>query len=161
MNPLSRYLDTVGDGTGTKQATGDYSVTPQDFKIVGERYIMKRIHRLIVAIEDTNGSTVQEYGNLGAALTNGITLTYTRNGDSIDLTDGLPIKSNGDWGRLCYDVAHQDWGAGNEVILVRFSFDKFYDRGLILDTPNCSLVANCNDNLTGLVSHLFMVQGED
>src|SRR4030067_28921 len=30
---LFRYLDTVGDGSGTKTANGNYSVTPQNFLI--------------------------------------------------------------------------------------------------------------------------------
>jgi len=156
---LSRYLDTDGDGTGTKNATGNYSGAVEEFYITpaaGERF---DIARLIVNIEDTGGGTVQEYGNIGTALSNGIEV-YVENEHGtkmFDITDDVPILSNGDWARLCHDVVWLDKGSGNDHITARLSFNKFADE-IHLEAGQ-KFIVTVNDDLTGLVAHYFKVQG--
>lgn len=157
---FSRYLDTNGIGTGTKNANGDYSTVSDIFYIQPPAGTQYEINRMIVEIEDTAGFQAEEYGNLGAALTNGITVRE-QNGDGtvIDLTDGIPIKTNAGWGALCYDVDLKTWGAGDEVLLVRWTFatagNPLFLNGDSLDRLEVIL----NDNFTGLVEHYFLVQG--
>lgn len=156
---LFRYLDTVGDGNGTKNANGNYSVTSDDFKITppaGERYA---ISRMIVEVEDTSGMQAEEYGNLGAALTNGIQVLVVDDGDTtiLDLTDGEAIKTNAGWGSHCYDVALKSWGAGDELLLARWTFARTGSR-LLLES-GYSLLVRLNDDFTGLVGHYFFVNG--
>ena len=86
-NNLYRYLDTVGDGTGTKIATGNYSVMADDFKISPGATERFEIHRMVVFIEEDARMSLEEYGGMGVALTNGI-----------------PVKTNGGWSRIGGDI---------------------------------------------------------
>jgi len=157
---ISRYLDDVGDGSGNKNANGDYT-TPDIFFIqpgAGEIY---RIARLIISVEDGTGFTAVKYGNL-AALTNGIQIRVQ--GDSgtiIDLTDNVPIKSNSHYGRTCYDVALKDWGAGDQLLCARWTFEK-HGQMLRLDGDADGgerLEVLLSDNFTGINFHYFLAQG--
>jgi len=156
---LSRYLDTAGNGTGTKNAIGNYAGAVEEFYIepaAGEKY---EIARLIVTIEDTGGGTAQEYGNIGVALTNGIEVILENEyGTTMsDLTDGVPVKTNGDWSRLCYDVNWIDKGSGNDYITVRWTFAKSGDT-ISLEAGQ-RLTVQLNDSFVGLITHYFLVQG--
>ena len=156
---IYRRLDTVGDGTGAKSAIGDYSLAAQDFKITAPPAYQYEVARMIVSIEDTAGFQAAEYGNLGAALTNGVSVLVTNSsGDTIlDLTDGAPVKSNAQWSSLCYDADLKTWGAGNELLAVRWTFTKAGEP--ILLKPGQSLVVRLNDDFSGLIGHVFEVQG--
>ena len=60
---ISRFLDTNGNGTGTKNANGNYSGAAEIFYIqppAGSRY---QINRLIVEVEDAAGMIATEYGS--------------------------------------------------------------------------------------------------
>lgn len=157
---LSRYLDTNGDGTGTKNAVGNYSGGAQSFKLAPPASTIYRVHRLLVTIEDTSGMTPTEYGNLGAVLTNGITVRV-HNGTStvVDLTDGLPVKSNEQWGALCFDAVLRSWGAGNDVLAVRWTFSAAGVPLRLDGDASEVLELVLNDDFTGLVSHYFVAQG--
>jgi len=94
---ISRYLDTTGDGTGTKDmsaAAATYKLTPP----AGTMYILDEIR--IVGWDDQVAAGVTFMGI--TALTNGCKLEIRSQpslSDAVviqDLTDGLPIKSNGD-----------------------------------------------------------------
>ena len=157
---ISRFLDTNGDGTGSINANGDYSSAAGIFYIqpsINENY---RIARMLVSIEDTAGMQADEYGNIGSALTNGITLRKQNDlGTIVDYTDSNPVKTNSQWGGFCYDVDLKTWGAGNELIVVRWTFTRAgqFIRLSGQDSERLEIVVN--DNLTGLVSHKFLAQG--
>ena len=74
---IFRACDTVGDGSGTTNAVGDYSSAADDFKITAQAGERLKIERMLVSYEDTSGMQAQEYGNLGSALTNGIEVLVT------------------------------------------------------------------------------------
>ena len=152
---IYRYLDTDGDGTGTKNANVDGSDPAVEFKITATEAIS--LHRMMVKVEDGGSLSAGTYGAL-AALSTGVTVKFTdAGGDITDLTDGLPIKTNAAWGQLCYDVVFHTFGAGNNFLLVRWTFSKS-GKPLILETGD-KLSVFVNDDLTGLVSHHFQVQG--
>jgi len=158
---ISRYADTVGNGTGTTNFNGDYSGAEEQAILAAggkEDYV---ISRLIVSVEDTSSMQAQEYGNLAAALGTGIEVKhFASDGTTVlnDLTDGVPIKTNAQWGALCYDADVKTWGAGNEMLLVRWTFAKAGQAGIHLDEGQ-SLRVLLNDDLRGLLSHRFMFQG--
>lgn len=159
IKAISRFLDTAGDGSGTKNANGDYSSAADDFYFTANKAC--EIHRIIIEIEDTKGMEPEEYGNLGAALTNGYDL-WVKNtaGTKIkDFTDGVPIKTNAGIGRLCYDVDLKSWtNTTNETVLARFTFARL---GSPLELKQGeSIGVTLNDNLTGLIAHYFLVQGQ-
>ena len=159
--PLFRYLDTVGDGTGTKDAIGNYSGAEEEFFIAPPAGTVYQINRLIVEVRDGNGMRAEHYGTLGAALTNGIEV-QTRTGVSttvIDLSDGLPITTNAEWGGLCFDAEVKAWGAGDDFLLVRWTFASSGGNIRLDGDSGERLAVILNDDLTGLGSHTFMAQG--
>lgn len=153
-----RYLSDDGTTSGTKAATGNYA-SPTDFYITATAPMW--IERMILCIVDTKGMVPGEYGDLGAALTNGWEIKV-KNADDVvinDITDGVPIKTNAGIGRSCYDVALHAWTAASteEVVLARFTFAKAGSELFLRETEK--LVITLEDNLSGLISHYFQVQG--
>lgn len=155
---IFRFLDTNGDGSGTTNAIGDYSLGVEEFYIQPPAPDAYMISRMIVCIEDTASMRAERYGNLAAALTNGIQV-FVDDGTTeiLDLVDNDPVKTNAGWGRHCYDADVKSWGAGDELLLVRWTFEKS-GHPILLESAH-RLVVSCNDDLTGLVAHNFQVQG--
>ena len=189
---FTRILDTVGDGSGTKNANGDYSSASQDFLIRcpvggvqwdndfgrllrrvtygGPRRDILYITRMLVTVQDAANMRAEHYGTLGTALATGITVLHrdSEGATLTDLTDGAAITSNAGWGAFCYDVDIKAWGAGDELLLARWTFAK---QGQDARAPDAlelvqgdSLTVRiggggANDNLAGLVLHRFTVQG--
>ncbi len=158
---LSRYLDTDGDGTGTKNAVGGtYTATPEEFYIQAQGGDRLSIARMIISIEDGSGVKPELYG-AGAALTVGITVKVLSSTGAVimDLTDGVPIKTNALWGSLCYDVDSKSWGntPTDELVVVRWTFSKS-GRPIILEDGQ-KLVVLLSDDMDHLINHYFLVQG--
>ena len=158
MAGIYRFLDTAGDGTGIKDASGDYSITPTEFYF--QPTVNSRLHRIIMHVQDASGGSAEEYGNLGAPLSNGYKLLLISDEDEeiLDLCDGIPIKSNGGFGRYCYDVRPETSGAGDEFWGVRWTFAKSGDSLYV--PAGWRLSITLSDDFSGLVDHTFMVQGK-
>lgn len=154
---IYRFLDTNGDGTGTKNANGNYSITAEEFYFQPDGYV--EIHRMIVHLADTSGMQAEEYGNLGTALSNGYApeIQDEDGATLLDLCDGIAITANGDLGRYCYDVDVKSWGAGNEFLQARWTFTKSGAPLLIEENHRFSITLN--DDFSGLLEHYFMLQG--
>lgn len=166
--PLLQYLSTNGDGTGTTNAIGNYT-TPDVFYIeppAAQDYLVKRI---IVQVSDAS-IKAGDYGAL-TALTNGVRVQAVLDSTTINLDGGVAIKTNANWGSICYDVDQKSWAATptEQSLLVRFSFFKFVhdaaapanmNGGILLQGHrDDQLKVTLSDNLTGLSIHRFMVQG--
>lgn len=156
---LYRYLDTNGDDSGTKNAVGDYSSAAEDFYIQPSTNDRYELARLIVSTEDSANMRAEHYGTLGAALTNGIDIIHEVSGIETKLNDGIEVKSNAGWTRLCYDVDIKTWGAGNELLTMRWTFAKAGQPLILIGKTNDKLIVRLNDSFAGLVTHYFMVQG--
>ncbi len=153
---IYRYLDTNGDGTGTKSAIGNYA-SPTDFYFEAQR--VTELHRILISVEDTQGMQAEEYGNLGAALSNGYVIEAKDASDNVlqDYCDGVAVTTNANLGRICYDLDLKSWGAGNELLLARFTFTR--SGNPVILSAGQKLVVTLNDDFTGLLSHYFMLQG--
>jgi hypothetical protein len=163
--PLMRFLDLNGNGTGTNNAVGNYS-TPDDFYVEPPSNQDFLIKRLVIHIADAN-IIAGNYGDL-TALTNGVRLKFVLDGVTYWADGGVPIKTNAQWGSLCYDVDQKSWAASptQESLLVRYTFAKFMIDGvtgedgvLLQGHRDDKFVATMQDNLTGLDIHRFMAQG--
>lgn len=155
---LYRFLDTVGDGSGDTNATGDYS-TPEEFLITAPTGYEYVLHRMIVKIQDAaTGFVAESYGGLGE-LTNGMLLRVHDAEDAVvlDLTAGVPVQSNVHWARYCYDATLDGFGSGDDFFLIRWTFANS-GNPLVLP-PGYSLRLLLRDNLTGLNGHRFHIQG--
>lgn len=159
LGHIFRYLDTVGDGTGTKNAIGNHASAAEEYKIVppsDETYILERV---LISIRDTGTFDAENYGN-GVGLTNGI-IVEKRNGSGqlLDLTDGLPIMHNAGWGAQCFDISHLAMGTGDEIMNIRWTFSRS-GQPIRLDGVNGEYLSfTLNDDFSGLVQHYFQVQG--
>jgi hypothetical protein len=147
--------ETFGDdGTGTHTME-----TPFRFYREAQTGQILRIASLLVNIEDATGFVAEDYGNLAAALTNGISVhTETAAGVVVsDLTDGNPVKSNSEWGKFCYPTNYVAFGAGNDFLQ---AFWKFSDSGMPLRLKTGErFVVTVHDDLSGLDMHSFVIQG--
>jgi hypothetical protein len=158
--PLFRFLDTLGNGLGIKDAVGNYASADTAFFIETtdphERYI---IHRIMTYIEDAGGSpNLSLYGGR-PALTDGILLRVVHRDDNVphDLSDGLPITRNSDWARICFDVTIATFPAGNNYVHARWTFA--LSGWPIVLNPFDRLEFVMRDNMTNLAVHSFLVQG--
>jgi hypothetical protein len=147
---ISQYLDTVGDGTGTTNG----ATTADTYFFAPTRSC--QIHRMLVFIEDNVPVVAAKYGGL-SALSTGIKVTHVSGGQTLNLHGQNTIKSNADWARVCYDVTYTVFGSGNDYVQARWTFAK---SGIpILMESGDTLNAVVADDLTGLVGHYFMIQG--
>ena len=150
------YLDTNGDKTGVNNAVGNYSSAAEEFFIQPPEGAVWAIERIIVSIHGACGRA--GYGS-EAPLANGIAMKTT---DSVgatllDLTNGVPIKDEMQWGALCYDVAHKDTGEDLTWVFARWTFGK---SGLpIVLKEQERLVVKLNDDMRHLTEHRFQAQG--
>ena len=158
---ISQYLDDNGDGTGSKNANGDYSLGVENFFYKATGYT--DIHRVIVSIQDSGSFRANGYGAIfgAGAPSNGILVKVIDSDDLtelIDLTDNIGIKTNAQWGKLCYDVDVKAWGVGDEFLLARWTFTR--GGSPLFLKPGQSLRFVLNDDFSGLVDHAFLIQGE-
>jgi hypothetical protein len=157
---ISRFLDTVGDGSGTKNAIGDYSGAVEEFKIVPGADEIFVINRLIAQIRDNGVFSASTYGAIAGGLTNGVVIRLKDSGGTkLDLCDGLPIKTNAEWARVCYDTQLLTWGAGDSFISVRWTFSRSGTQVWLDNSRGDYLSVDLNDDLTTLESQYFLVQG--
>lgn len=155
---IFQLLDTVGDGSGIKEAIGDYSSNPTSFRLKHNSGKV-RIIRMIVMVEDTGSFDSGLYGN-GVSLTNGIRV-YVRNkaDEIIQEYTSFPILTNGDWAGHCHDFNHFTYGSGNEVASIRWTFNKS-GQAIFLDFfQGDYLEVYLEDDFSDLVKHRFSVQG--
>lgn len=160
MRNKYRYLDTNGDGTGTKEANGDHSSAEEILFYQPPINSLIEIHRLIIFMEDATGMRWDRYGSLAGGLTTGIVVRVSDDsGVQLDLTDGLPVKTNGHWRRSFFDGTISARGGGNDVFAARWSLFKSGEPvTLRCNHLHQRLEVVLNDNLTGLVSHTFQAQ---
>jgi hypothetical protein len=156
---ITRYLDTNGSGAGTKDASGDYSGAAEIFYIQPPAGQIYRIARMIPHIVAGGKMASDKYG-VAIVLTNGITIrTQNDNGPLLNLTDDLPIHTNTDWARLCYDLSISNFGSGNEYLHARWTFAKSGQMIRLVGDNNERLEVVLNDDFGALVEQFFMVQG--
>ena len=157
---LIRHLDTNGDGTGTKDATGDYSSSATEFKIVPPADESYSIHRLTVVIEDGNNFEAELYGK-GVELINGIAIKVKNGVVSVnDLTNGSPILNNSGWTHLCgANIQLIGWGGNEDQLIVDIVFTHL-GIPLVLDGNDGEYLSiELNDNFSGLDGHYFVANG--
>lgn len=156
---ITRYLDTVGDGSGDKNMAQDFSLSEGKFIIAPSSTNLYFIARILVWIKDTGNFDADKYGN-AIDVTNGIEMHKTNPaGNLIDLTDGFPIKTNADWMAVAFDFAYNSIGVGDNIASVRWTFAKAGVHLLLHGDASEQLEVTLNDNFAGLTGHRMKVQG--
>lgn len=138
---------------GSASATPFYISCPPDTELL--------LHRAIISIYDTKGMEDEEYADLGASLSAGLSLkVMSSDGVTVlaDLTGGAPIKTNQGWTQMCYDFGITNFtNTTNAAAAGRWTFSKAGNP--IYLTPGQRLEMIVDDNLTGLLSQRIMIQG--
>jgi len=154
---IDQFLSSVGDGSGTVNANGNYSIASDDFFIAppaGEKYV---ITRMIPLLED-NSSFRAEYYTGSGALAVGVDLIKSVGGVETSLTP-IKIKTISGFAGYCHDISRIDFGAGNDFITLRWTF-ALAGATLVLDgATSDKLIIRLADDLSALVTHRFLVQG--
>lgn len=161
MGSFFRFADTAFNGTGTKQAIGDYSgENAISFGIQPPENRIFKVYRVIAKILDGTSSDAGDYGAIAGGLENGIYLYKKKSGVVVqDITDGIPIKTNAGWGAFCFDVELKSWGVTSQFVLIRWTFAKSGGPITLNGGLEESLEFVINDDLTGLIDHTFMFHG--
>lgn len=154
-------LATLNNDGTTESAIGNYSVTPASFQIVappGEEIV---IERMILSIVDGSISNAENYGGLGAPLTNGIVISIKDLSGTIETLTPYPILTNGDWAACCHDLSnHTSVGGGSrDVITVRWTFTRSGQPLVLRAAEGEYIEVLLNDDFTGLIKHRFFFQG--
>lgn len=155
-DPFIRHLDTNGDGTGTKNATGNYTTTTA-FYIEPPGTSNYIISRLVVEIEAVGTFTGTLYG--GQVITNGVAIKKQDDtGELIDFTDGVSITTNAGWARFCYDETITGY-TGNNYIRVDCDLSRSGSLLRLNGSSDEHFDVLLNDDFSGLISHRFIVYG--
>jgi hypothetical protein len=163
---LSRFAETVGDGSGGQNAIGNYTnggVTPlgaTEFKLTAQSNEHISIERMIVSIVDGAITNADAYAGAGV-LSNGIKLYVT---DSLgatqyNLTDpDIPVTTVGDWAHYCHDLTiWAGLAGGDDHATVRWTFARSGKPVVLL--PGWSINVLCQDSFATLTKHRFLLQG--
>ncbi len=155
---FATYLTADGTVGGDENAVGNYASPTQFWAEHTAEWV---VWRMLVHIEDTVGAASADYGNITNGLTNGIKLQVLESDASTVVTNLIPtqgpVKTNADWGGICFDVEYENVGSGNDFINVRWTFN---NAGTPLRLKAGQRIAvTFNDDLSGLIGHRFLVQG--
>lgn len=112
---------------GTHSLNADYSggvnldlVCPPDSRIA--------VNRILWQIRaSARATSSQEWGSR-SELNFGLRVQRVRGGDVLDLTDvqrpGEELRTNANWGGVCYDTGPRAWGEGDDYIHARWTFGR-------------------------------------
>jgi hypothetical protein len=161
-----RFHTFTLDGEGvTSNMAVDGSSTPQSFEFgpdttFGNMFMLNSLH---FQMQDAKNWDLTEFGNLGAALTNGLTIGIYRDSDDAQLnvlTSFAPIKQNVDFYQYFPETNYIDYGTGaTDAILSGHLYTS-----LVVGAPRSipagiSMRVIVNDNLTGLTRFRFFCVG--
>lgn len=151
-----RFLDTNGDGTGTKQATGNYSdggAGVTDFFLTPPAGQVYQVHSLTVYVADT-ALEMTEYVT-GSALSVGIDVLRGPLGSEASLISTPLMTQLGHWLRQSASGSFEvQQGNLTDVFVATLP-----DITKPVLEPGDKYIVRLNDDFTGLVEHTFFLHG--
>lgn len=108
------------------------------------------------------GIGYNEFGGLGATLTNGLKVEFKDASDAVllDPLDGTTIKTNEDFGALAGTDNLAQPGVGDDSFPIRWTSTRAVPGGAgMAMVSGEKLVVTVQDNLTGLTKFRWMIQG--
>lgn len=149
---FSRPMSSNGDGTGTVDWSGNYSVTPGYAKLSPAPGEVFHVTTLIVHVADNGAFTLDGFGS-GAALTNGITV-YSEDGTG-NTTEYVNIKANDDFFHYVpgSSFSRERWAGNVDSIVFSLPTSLFGVSSFTL-LHGDSLVVSFEDDLSGM-EHIY------
>lgn len=164
-NLISRHLDTVGDGTGEKEAIGDYSSTPVVFRIENTNPSLDMVlNSFHLYLQSDVKFHPEKYGG-APGLTSGVKVVVKRDGEIVtDLTNGEPLVHTCCLARLFsrveFSIGSEATGGGpskRDWVAATWDFGR-HGVPLVLGQGD-SLEVHLNDDFSALDAHRFIVYG--
>ncbi len=151
-NKSKNLIENLIDASGNN-ANGDYSSVLTDFSYVcvdNTAYISE----LDICIQDSsNNWNFNSYGKIDGGLTNGVKIYIQKPGESrIYINPNNPIKKNADWEIVGDNAKYLILGT-DETLFVKYHFN------IIKIRNGESMGVELNDDLSGLVNHIFTIKG--
>lgn len=159
LNLFTQCLDTVGDGSGSKDMAVDFSGGATSFKISADVGLLDcYLSNLKVIMLFTGQMGIDKYAK-NLVLANGIQLRLTDQDDDLveDFLDGNPVKSNAGWFFYAGKSNTFDAAASKTALVIDWSF---VDKGFpLLLRPGWSLETILHDDFSSMDIHMMCVQG--
>ncbi len=154
----TRFNSYLREAGGNENAIGDYSEAPAQFVLQPPEGDVWRVNRLIVSIKGDCGR-----GGYGqeSPLLNGISVKTTDSeGNTLnDMTDGVPIIEEMQWGSQCFDVQHHETNEDGTWVFARWTFGKAGMPTVLKHQER--LVITLNDDFEHLAVHRFKAEGKN
>ena len=160
-SPYVHYLDTNGDGTGVKNAVGDYATTPTVFYYQPPVGITAEVTKLMIHVSDKGAFDVDGYGAIAPGqIVNGLKITVYRLGVKVlELTDGEPIVDNADLMHLNTDYKLINFTSNYGSSIVSLDAQAFQNSLLMHGDLEDQLRVELSDDYTGLEDQHFIMYG--
>lgn len=163
--PLRRYLDTVGNGTGTKNIQADSTADTDYFIAPGtdEVYVITALDVFIGGGTSVTFDDEWLYGDQ-TALTAGLQLKVEKDSayatEVVDLLDGLTIQKNRDWLRAGAEQLPNSFAS---MTAAHFRINLTDKHGIVHlrgnDIARLVLTVQGGDDCSGLEDHYIMAHG--
>lgn len=152
--PYLQAVSSVGDGTGIVNMNGNYSVTPQLFKIQpppGQIYLLYQLRFLIA---DDASINMTDYGAIVNGLTNGVEIEARIGGVISDRLAGFRVKQNWQWFGVG-DAEITTFAGAPQMLVVEALFPSFYGSDLpLIGNDGDYFGFRMSDNLSTLIGHM-------
>ena len=159
---LNRPMSDDGLSTGSLNINANASlISPSDYYVEALADETLLVARAIINIVAATDIDAKEYGDISGGLTNGIQVFYRLNGVDLNITNGLPIKINEDWGRWCYDSRPINIGPTNKtpVWQARWTLTKYGTPWGIVLNEGDRLGVRLRDNLSTITEQTIVLEG--
>lgn len=153
--PEDRVSVHLSDAFGVSDALGNYT-SPTEFFYEAAPDHETLISSLTVAIAGKDKPERKRYGGLKNSLTNGYAILFTdpTGKTALDLTDGTPIRQNGDFAKHTFILHSGLWEGKEKTTIAHFRF-----RPRILMMPGYKVSVTLHDDFSKLFDHTFQLQG--
>ncbi len=157
---LSQQLTVNGDGTGTFNMNGNYSVTPEEFYIQAPAGLKYCVCDLMLLLDDNAAFRSNGFAGIATPLANGFALNvYDASSNLIKTFTPVPIKSTIGLSRVFHELDYFVFsGSGDNYIAAALNFP--HDHGnLLCLPPGWRFGTTISDDLSTLVEFSLLVQG--
>lgn len=159
---LNRPMTDDGFPSGGMNLNANASLnSPVDYFVEALEGEILLVARAIINIVAATDIDAREYADISGGLTNGLQVFYRLNNVDLNITNGLPIKINEDWGRWCFDSRPVNIGPTNKtpVWQARWTLTKYGSPHGITLFEGDRLGIRLRDDLSSITEQTIVLEG--